>query len=161
MDKVRTKLARGDGLRQLVELEKRKTERNSYLLSFVGGYAQIFYISLTFIGGVLVPTYQMRYSTQQGTRGIGTDTKAGADMHQDPTLWLKQKNTNTSLLNQSKPNIIDKTINWVCCSMNDLVCLSVPFEFDRLNCFYLNYHFLLNGPKTFNAQKTSPRRTQS
>lgn len=86
LDKVRTKLARGDGLRQLVELEKRKTERNSYLLSFVGGYAQIFYISLTFIGGVLVPTYQMRYSTQQGTRGIGTDTKAGADMHQDPTL---------------------------------------------------------------------------
>ena len=84
LDKVRTKLARGDGLRQLVELEKRKTERNSYLLSFVGGYAQIFlyfFDSLTFIGGVLVPTYQMRYSTQQGTRGIGTDTKAGADMH--------------------------------------------------------------------------------
>ena len=36
LDKVSTKLARGDGLRQLVESEKRKTSRNSYLLSFVG-----------------------------------------------------------------------------------------------------------------------------
>ncbi len=134
--------------------EKQKETHICFLLS--EAMHKYFYISLTFIGGVLVPTYQMRYSTQQGTRGIGTDTKAGADMHQDPTLWLEQKNTNTSLLIQSNPNIIDKTINWVCCSMNDLVCLSVPFEFDRLNCFYLNYHFLLNGPKTFNAQKTSP-----
>ena len=38
LDKVRTKLARGDGLRQLVESEKRKTPRNSYLLSLFGKY---------------------------------------------------------------------------------------------------------------------------
>ena len=38
LDKVRTKLARGDGLRQLVESEKRKTPRNSYLLSLLRTY---------------------------------------------------------------------------------------------------------------------------
>ena len=36
LDKVRAKLARGDGLYQLVESEKRKTPRNSYLLSLLG-----------------------------------------------------------------------------------------------------------------------------
>ena len=35
LDEVRTKLARGDGLHQLVELEKRKTERRKLIFAFL------------------------------------------------------------------------------------------------------------------------------